>query len=242
VREDLANISVDIHELRERFSSLTAEVRKMQENIQTAIQRALDESPERKFVESVEISFTLRDVDLKNPANRIQEEVRLPSGRGKPVKISMFAGGEMATKAKAAGIEVIDPATIEDLGGNKQLARKVANKNDFFLAEIPHMGTVGRFLGVVLGPRGKMPRPVPPNVDPGMIATGLKDTSIVRSRDRITFHTAFGSREQGLDDLTANAVAIWERVMSKLERGAGNIRSCYIKTSMGPSIKVEVVE
>ena len=214
----------------------------MQENIQTAIQRALDESPERKFVESVEISFTLRDVDLKNPTNRIQEEVRLPSGRGKPIKLSMFAGGEMATKAKAAGIEVIDPATIEDLGGNKQLARKVANKNDFFLAEIPHMGTVGRFLGVVLGPRGKMPRPVPPNVDPGMIATGLKDTSIVRSRDRITFHTAFGSREQGLDDLTANAVAIWDRVMSKLERGAGNIRSCYIKTSMGPSIKVEVVE
>ena len=214
----------------------------MQENIQTAIQRALDESPERKFVESVEIAFTLRDVDLKNPANRIQEEVRLPSGRGKPVKISMFAGGEMATKAKAAGIDVIDPATIEDLGGNKQLARKVANKSDFFLAEIPHMATVGRFLGVVLGPRGKMPRPVPPNVDPGMIATGLKDTSIVRSRDRVTFHTAFGSREQGLDDLTANAVAIWDRVMSKLERGAGNIRSCYIKTSMGPSIKVEVVE
>ena len=214
----------------------------MQENIQTAIQRALDESPERKFVESVEISFTLRDVDLKNPANRIQEEVRLPSGRGKPIKISMFAGGEMATKAKAAGIDVIDPATIEDLGGNKQLARKVANKSDFFLAEIPHMGTVGRFLGVVLGPRGKMPRPVPPTVDPGMIATGLKDTSIVRSRDRITFHTAFGSREQGVDDLTANAVAIWDRVMSKLERGAGNIRSCYIKTSMGPSIKVVVVE
>ena len=214
----------------------------MQENIQTAIQRALDESPERKFVESVEMSFTLRDVDLKEPKNRIQEEVRLTSGRGKPVKISMFAGGEMATKAKAAGIDVIDPSTIEDLGGNKQLARKVANKSDFFLAEIPHMGTVGRFLGVVLGPRGKMPRPVPPNVDPGMIATGLKDTSIVRSRDRVTFHTAFGSREQGIDDLTANAIAIWDRVMSKLERGAGNIRSCYIKTSMGPSIKVEVVE
>ena len=214
----------------------------MQENIQTAIQRALDESPERKFVESVEMSFTLRDVDLKEPKNRSQEEVRLPSGRGKPVKISMFAGGEMATKAKAAGIDVIDPSTIEDLGGNKQLARKVANKSDFFLAEIPHMGTVGRFLGVVLGPRGKMPRPVPPNVDPGMIATGLKDTSIVRSRDRVTFHTAFGSREQGIDDLTANAIAIWDRVMSKLERGAGNIRSCYIKTSMGPSIKVEVVE
>ena len=99
----------------------------MQDNIQNAIQQALDESPERKFVESVEIAFTLKDVDLKNPANRIQEEVRLPTGRGKPVRITMFAGGEMATKAKAAGIDVIDPSTIEDLGGNRQQARKMAN-------------------------------------------------------------------------------------------------------------------
>ena len=141
----------------------------MKENIQNAIQQALEGSPERKFVESMEISFTLKDVDLKNPANRIQEEVRLPSGRGKPVKIAMFAGGEMSTKAKAAGLDVIDPSTIEDIGGNRQQARKMANRYDFFLSEIPHMGTVGRFLGVVLGPRGKMPRPVPPNVDPAMI-------------------------------------------------------------------------
>lgn len=213
----------------------------MKENIQNAIQQALDESPERNFVETLEIAFTLRDVDLKNPANRIQEEVRLPSGRGKPVRIAMFAGGEMSTKAKAAGIEVIDPSQIEDIGGNRQQARKIANRYDFFLSEIPHMGTVGRFLGVVLGPRGKMPRPVPPNVDPGMIAAGLKDTAIVRSRDKITFHTAMGSREQGIGDLTANGMAIWTRVVGKLERGAGNIRSCYVKTSMGPSIKVEVV-
>ena len=213
----------------------------MKENIQNAIQQALDESPERNFVETLEIAFTLRDVDLKNPANRIQEEVRLPSGRGKPVRIAMFAGGEMSTKAKAAGIEVIDPSQIEDIGGNRQQARKMANRYDFFLSEIPHMGTVGRFLGVVLGPRGKMPRPVPPNVDPGMIAAGLKDTAIVRSRDKITFHTAMGSREQGIGDLTANGMAIWTRVVGKLESGAGNIRSCYVKTSMGPSIKVEVV-
>ena len=213
----------------------------MKENIQNAIQQALDESPERNFVETLEMAFTLRDVDLKNPANRIQEEVRLPSGRGKPVRIAMFAGGEMSTKAKAAGIEVIDPSQIEDIGGNRQQARKMANRYDFFLSEIPHMGTVGRFLGVVLGPRGKMPRPVPPNVDPGMIAAGLKDTAIVRSRDKITFHTAMGSREQGVGDLTANGMAIWTRVVGKLERGAGNIRSCYVKTSMGPSIKVEVV-
>ena len=127
----------------------------MQENIQNAIQQAMENAPERKFVESFEMAITLKDVDLKNPVNRIQEEVRLPSGRGKEVRIAMFAGSEMASKARAAGISVIDPATIEDLGGNRQQARKIAKQYDFFLSEIPHMGTVGRYLGVVLGPRGK---------------------------------------------------------------------------------------
>ena len=93
---------------------MTAEVRKMKENLQTAIQQAIEGAPERSFVESIEMSFTIKDVDLKVPTNRIQEEVRLPSGRGKPVKIAMFAGGEMASKAKAAGLDVIDPSTIED--------------------------------------------------------------------------------------------------------------------------------
>jgi large subunit ribosomal protein L1 len=213
----------------------------MREKLQTAIQQAIDEAPERSFVESIEISFTIKDVDLKIPTNRIQEEVRLPSGRGKPVKIAMFAGGEMASKARAGGLEVIDPSTIEDLGGNRQKARKMANHYDFFLSEIPHMGTVGRFLGGVLGPRGKMPRPVPPTLDPSALASGLKNTAMVRSRDRITFHTAVGSREQSIDDLTANAVAVWDRVTGKLERGSGNIRSCFVKTSMGPSIRVEVI-
>ena len=86
-----------------------------------------------------------------------------------------------------------------------------------------------------------MPRPVPPNVDPAMIANGLKDTAVVRSRDKITFHAALGSREQGIDDLTLNAMAIWNRVMSKLERGENNIRSCFGKTSMGPSVRIEVI-
>ena len=97
------------------------------------------------------------------------------------------------------------------------------------------------FLGVVLGPRGKMPRPVPPVADPGAIAKGLKDVAIVRSRDKVTFHTVIGTREQSLDALTQNGIEVWKRVTSKLERGSGNIRSFYVKTSMGPSIQVEVI-
>jgi large subunit ribosomal protein L1 len=214
----------------------------MEENITQAIKQALEGAPERKFVESVEMAFTIKDVDLKNPANRIEENVRLPRGRGKEVSIAIFAGAEMAAKANEAGLTVIDPSAIEDYGGNRQAARKMANRHDFFLSEVPHMATIGRFLGVVLGPRGKMPRPVPPNVDPGAIAAGLSDTAIVRSRDKVTFHTIIGSRALSEDEISENALEVWKRVTSKLERGAGNIRSLYVKTSMGPSVKVEVIE
>ena len=213
----------------------------MEEKITQAIKDALENAPERKFVESVDITFTIKDVDLKNPNNRIQEEIRLPSGRGKELKIAMFAASDAAQKAKAAGIHVIDPSEIEELGKNKGTAKKLANSYDFFLSEVPHMGLIGRYLGVVLGPRGKMPRPVPPVLDPAVIAGGLKSTTIIKSRDKVTFQASFGTRAQSHEELLKNAMEVYNRVTSKLERGIGNIRSLYIKTSMGPATRIEVI-
>ena len=213
----------------------------MEEKLSEAIKNAIEGAPERKFVESLDIAFTIKDVDLKNPNNRIQEEIRLPSGRGKDLKIAMFAASDAAQKAKAAGIHVIDPSEIEELGKNKGTAKKLANSYDFFLSEVPHMGLIGRYLGVVLGPRGKMPRPVPPVVDPAVIANGLKSTTIIKSRDKVTFQASFGTRAQSHEELLKNAMEVYTRVTSKLERGIGNIRSLYIKTSMGPATRIEVI-
>ena len=165
----------------------------------------------------------------------------MPSGRGKEIKVAMFATGEAASKAKDAGIKVISPQEIEDLGSNKGRAKTIANQHDFFLSEVPHMGLIGRYLGTVLGPRGKMPRPVPPTLDPGVLATGLQSTVVVKSGDKMTFHATFGTVEQSENDLVANAMEIYNRVIGKLERGAGNIRSVYIKTTMGPAQKLEVI-
>ena len=212
----------------------------MEENIKNAIKEAIENAPERKFVESMDIQFTIKDVDLKNPTNRIKEEVRLPSGRGRDVRIAMFAAGEAATRAREAGIHVITPPEIEELGGNKGRAKKIGNQFDFFLSEVPHMGLIGRYLGTVLGPRGKMPRPVPPTLDPAAIATGLKTTVVVKSGDKMTFHTTIGTVGQSQEELLANAMEVYNRVIGRLERGAGNIRSLFIKTTMGPSTRVEV--
>ena len=213
----------------------------MEDKISEAIKAAVESAPKRKFVESVDISFTIKDVDLKNPTNRIKEEIRLPSGRGRELKIAMFAAGEAATKAKAAGVTVFSPQDIEDFGSKKGRAKKVANQFDFFLSEVPHMGLIGRYLGVVLGPRGKMPRPVPPTLDPAIIAAGLQSTVVVKSGDKMTFQIAFGTVSQSEEELYANAMEVYNRVISKLERGIGNIRSLYIKTTMGPSQMVEVI-
>ena len=212
----------------------------MEENINNAIKEAIENAPERKFVESMDIQFTIKDVDLKNPTNRIKEEVRLPSGRGRDVRIAMFAAGEAATRAREAGIHVITPPEIEELGGNKGRAKKIGNQFDFFLSEVPHMGLIGRYLGVVLGPRGKMPRPVPPTLDPAVIATGLKTTVVVKSGDKMTFHTTIGTVGQSQEELFANAMEVYNRVIGRLERGAGNLRSLFIKTTMGPATRVEV--
>ena len=212
----------------------------MEKNISNAIKEAIENAPERKFVESMDIQFTIKDVDLKNPTNRIKEEVRLPSGRGRDVRIAMFAAGEAATRAREAGIHVITPPEIEELGGNKGRAKKIGNQFDFFLSEVPHMGLIGRYLGTVLGPRGKMPRPVPPTLDPAAIATGLKTTVVVKSGDKMTFHSTIGTVGQSQEELLANAMEVYNRVIGRLERGAGNIRSLFIKTTMGPSTRVEV--
>jgi large subunit ribosomal protein L1 len=213
----------------------------MEDKISEAIKAAVDSAPKRKFVESVDISFTIKDVDLKNPTNRIKEEIRLPSGRGRELKIAMFAAGEAATKAKAAGVTVFSPQDIEDFGSKKGRAKKVANQFDFFLSEVPHMGLIGRYLGVVLGPRGKMPRPVPPSLDPGVLANGLRSTVIIKSGDKMTFHASFGTVEQSHEELMANVMEVFTRVTNKLERGVGNIRSLFIKTTMGPAQRIEVV-
>ena len=64
---------------------------------------------------------------------------------------------------------------------------------------------------------------------------------MVKSRDKVTFQASFGTRAQSHEELLKNAMEVYNRVTSKLERGIGNIRSLYIKTSMGPSNKIEVI-
>lgn len=196
------------------------------------------ESKQRNFLESVELAVNLKDIDLSNPKNRLQEEIVLPNGRGKPVRVGVFGSSEMAMKAKDVADVIIQPDEIETLATNKAQARKFASANDFFLAEAPLMPTIGKRLGVVLAPRGKMPKPIPPGSDPKAAIEKLRSSVTVRTRDRKTFHLPIGTKDMPPEKLAENLDAVLKRLMSKLERGKMNIQSAYVKTTMGPSYKV----
>ncbi|MDH4123171.1 MAG: 50S ribosomal protein L1 [Thermoplasmata archaeon] len=203
-----------------------------------AVKKALKNSQERKFLESVELAINLGDIDLSDPKNRIQEDIILPKGRGKPVKVGLFGSSEMAVRVKGIADLIVKPEEIEDIAESKAKAKKVLADYDFFVAEAPLMPTIGKRFGVILGTTGRMPRPVPPGSDPSGIINNLKNSVRVRTKDKKTFHVPIGTKNMSPEDLAENLDAVLKRVISKLERGKMNVKSVYIKSTMGPSVRV----
>ena len=200
-----------------------------------AVQKALDSAKKRNFTETVELAINLKDVDLSIPKNRITDDIILPNGRGRAVKICVIGGGELALKAKDVADVVITPDELQTIADDKKQAKKLANSTDYFIAEAPLMAVVGKRLGTVLGPRGKMPKPIAPGLDPTAMIDGLRRTVSVRTKDRMTFHAPVGTVEMSAEELADNIETILKRVELKLEKGRMNIASSYIKTTMGPS-------
>ncbi len=202
------------------------------------IKKALDSAKERKFLESIEVAINLKDIDLTNPKNRINEEVILPHGRGKDIKIAVFGSGELAEKARKIADLVIHSEEIDGLVEDKKQAKKMVIDHDYFIAEAPLMPIIGKRLGIFLGTRGKMPKPIPPQADPGPIIKNLRNTVRLRSKERKTFHVPIGTRTMKPEDIADNLEVVIKRLESKLERGRMNIASIYVKTTMGPSVKI----
>ncbi len=210
------------------------------ENIVNSIEKAVQSAPKRNFIESVDLVVNLKNVDLSQPKNRINESVVLPNGRGKPTKIGVFARGDLAIKAKEAGADLLlSPEEIAKLSGDKKQIRTLTRDIDFFVAEAPLMPSIGKSFGPILGPKGKMPDPIPSSADPAPLISRLRRTVKIRSKDRPTFHALVGSVDQGSDVIAANVEAILNTVRSRLENGAQNIGSVYVKTTMGPAVRVE---
>jgi large subunit ribosomal protein L1 len=205
-----------------------------------AVQKAIEESKKlnRKFKQSVDVIINLKNIDMNDAKNRIEDEVMLPHGRGIEAKLALFASGDLALKSKTHVDLLIKPEEIEELAKDKKKFKKIADEYDFFIAEAPLMPTIGKTLGIILGPRGKMPKPVPPTIDIVNIAKNLRKTVKVRSKTTKTIHATVGRDEMSTEQISDNIDAILKRLEGKLERGKLNIGSVYVKTSMGPPMRI----
>ena len=205
-----------------------------------AVEKVLEESKKlkRKFKQNIDLVVNLKNIDLNIPKNRVNEEIVLPHGRGNEAKVALFASGELAIKSKQHVDLLIKPEQIEDISGDKKKFKKIVDDHDFFIAEAPLMPTIGKTLGTILGPRGKMPKPVPPHADVSGMIKNLRNTIALRSKSNKTFHTVAGNAEMSKEHIAENVDAIIKRLEDSLERGRMNIGSVFIKTTMGPSERI----
>jgi large subunit ribosomal protein L1 len=201
-----------------------------------AVKAAIEKAPSRKFSESVDVTINLKNIDMAQPKNRIDETILLPNGTGRNVGIAVLGKGDITTQAREAGVDlIIGPEEIERLGGAPREARHMAEKYRFFLAETGVMPQVGRFLGPRLGPRGRMPMPIPGGTDIRPIVDRLRNSVKVRTKDKKTFHVKVGSTGMPPEQIAENVDAVLKKIEGALEQGSMNIRSVYIKTTMGPA-------
>jgi len=208
------------------------------QEIETAVIRALDEAPSRNFTETVDLAINLRDLDLNDPSNRVDESVVLPAGTGQETSIVVFAEGETAVRAEEVADEVFDSAALADLGDDEDEAKDLADETDFFVAEASMMQDVASNLGRILGPRGKMPEPLQPDDDVVETVERMKNSVQLRSGDRRTFHTRVGAQDMSAEDIADNIDVILRRLHADLEKGPLNVDRVFVKTTMGPAVEV----
>ena len=210
------------------------------ESVLKAIKQLREAGPKRKFEQSVDLSITLEGIDPKKPEGRIVEEVALPHP-AEPRKVAVFAEGELARKAREAGADlVMGRGDIEALLKERKRAKKLAAEHDFSIAQADLMVLIGKALGPVLGPKGKMPKPVPPTADPKPLIERLRKTVRVITKDQPVLHAKIGVESMSDEQLAANAGAVLDAVRHKLEEGPGKIGAAYLKTTMGKPVRLEV--
>ncbi|MFC7068478.1 50S ribosomal protein L1 [Halobaculum lipolyticum] len=212
----------------------------MADSIEDAVTQALETAPARNFRETVDLAINLRDLDLNDPSNRVDDEVVLPAGTGQETQIVVIAEGETALRAEDVADRVLSGSDLSDLASEEGEAKDLADETDFFIAEADMMQDVASNLGRILGPRGKMPTPLQPDDDVVETVNRMKNTVQIRSRDRRTFHTRVGAQDMTADEISDNIDVIIRRLEADLEKGPLNIDAIYVKTTMGPSVEVPV--
>ncbi len=189
-----------------------------------------------KFDETVELHIRL-GVDSRHADQQVRGAVVLPNGTGRKMRVCVFAKGDNAKAAEAAGAEFV---------GAEELAEKIQKENfmdfDVVIASPDMMSVVGR-LGKILGPRGLMPNPKAGTVTPD-VAKAVTDAKAGKIEYRLDksniIHCPIGKASFGKDKLVENFETLLEAIVKAKPAAAKGqyIKSCVVSTTMGPGVKI----
>ena len=200
------------------------------------IKEAKAGTKQRKFKQSIEMIIVFKDIDVKK-GFALNEIVQLPK-TSSPATVCIMATGDMGQKAKEAKADaVVGSDELDRFAANKRASRKFINKYDFFLADTQIMPAVGKVLGQLLGPRGKMPTPVPFNASIESFLQRFRSSIKVRARATLAMSCKIGDESMENTDLAVNAHAVLSAVEKKLPSGEKNLKRVIIKTTMGKPVK-----
>ncbi|MER0239441.1 50S ribosomal protein L1 [Fulvimarina sp. MAC8] len=204
--------------------------------LEEAVGMIKDRASNTKFDETVEIAINL-GVDPRHADQMVRGVVNLPNGTGRDVRVAVFARGDKAEEAKAAGADIVGAEDLVEQvqGGQIDFDRAIATPD--------MMALVGR-LGKVLGPRGLMPNPRVGTVTPDVTAAvkASKGGAVeFRVEKAGIVHAGVGKASFGADKITENIRAFADAVNKAKPSGAkGNyVKRIALTSTMGPGVKVD---
>ena len=201
--------------------------------------KAIKQNATAKFDETVEVAMNL-GIDTRHADQQVRGVVLLPHGTGKTMRVAVFAKGDKAEEARAAGADIV---------GAEDLAEKVqGGQMDFdrVIATPDMMAIVGR-LGKILGPRGLMPNPklgtVTPNVSEAIKAAKGGEVQFRAQKEGIV-HAGIGKASFSEDALAANLRAFVGAINRAKPSGAKGtfIKKVSISSTMGPGVKLDIAD
>jgi large subunit ribosomal protein L1 len=201
-----------------------------------SIRKALELGKRRRFKQSVDLIVVFRDFDTKGPEGRLREVVFLPRKPPKEARVCVVAEGDMALKAKEAGVPVYTRADLQEFRQDRKKAKKVAQQCDWVLVRVDLMGMAGASLGPVLGPRGKAPTPVPLNADIAQLIERYKSAVWVRVRGQPQVMCRVGTEDMRPEDIAENVKAVLSAIENRI--GRQKIAKVIVKKTMGIPVEV----
>ena len=203
----------------------------------------------RKFDESIDLIINLKDLNLNDPKQRIDKEIVLPNNiiTGEKPNVCVIASDEILLEAKNLGLETIDNDGLVQMNNEeKKVKKKFVKKYDFFIVEDKMMPSVARYLARFLGPLGKMPKPFPSGYG---IISNPEDLKVaierylkiirIQLKKQLLIQVRIGKKSLEKDRVFENLKAVVDYIADQMPHKYNNIKSMFLKTTMGHPIKID---